>query len=671
MKKNLVILLLCILGLFYSCNTSIKSKEQKDTYYPSNILDYSANPTSPDYRDALVFFDKGAWFGYSFTNENQLGFAGPFLLTQEQGIWSSKNLYQLKLFEANTKVEYCIKDFDISKNSYLSHLEQSFKNHSLEISQYLYYISPHTAFILTEITNVTNEIISISPTIQGELLSPNLKIRDIRSEIEISSKKSNAKGLIKCHNIHKTNIIDSENAYLFQLNNIELMPNETAEILISQTFTFPEQNIDKEIANIETLSSNPKTVLSDLISEKKSILLPLYEILDEHWQNKTYRNLLIKTLLTLQNNHRIAAEGLKHNGIFPSYHYIWFHGFWAWDSWKHSVALAFYDLNLAKDQIRATYDFQLKNGFIPDCIYRDTSLEQNNYRNTKPPLSAWAVWKVFEQENDISFLKEMYPKIVNQHNWWYKYRDYDNDSICEYGSTDGSLIAAKWESGMDNAVRFDKSKILKSDNESYSLDQESVDLNAYLYAEKIYLSKMANLLNLENDAFTYIEESKILKTKIQKQFYDTISGWFYDTSIDGKEFILVMGCEGWIPLWANVATKSQAESVKNNMMNPDYFFTAVPFQTLSASNSNFNPNRGYWRGPNWLDQAYFGVKGLHNYNYHEDAYEATYKLFHNAEGLLDKGQSIRENYQPITGEGMESENFSWSAAHYLLLLLNQ
>jgi hypothetical protein len=40
-------------------------------------------------------------------------------------------------------------------------------------------------------------------------------------------------------------------------------------------------------------------------------------------------------------------------------------------------------------------------------------------------------------------------------------------------------------------------------------------------------------------------------------------------------------------------------------------------------------------------------------------------------GVLEKGTSIRENYQPITGEGLESKNFSWSAGHYLLLLLKE
>ena len=35
--------------------------------------------------------------------------------------------------------------------------------------------------------------------------------------------------------------------------------------------------------------------------------------------------------------------------------------------------------------------------------------------------------------------------------------------MCEYGSTDGTLEAAAWESGMDNAIRFDDAMMLKND----------------------------------------------------------------------------------------------------------------------------------------------------------------------------------------------------------------
>ena len=57
-------------------------------------------------------------------------------------------------------------------------------------------------------------------------------------------------------------------------------------------------------------------------------------------------------------------------------------------------------------------------------------------------------------------MAELYPQIVKYHEWWYKNRDHDGNGLCEYGSTDGTEIAARWESGMDNAVRFDDIKML-------------------------------------------------------------------------------------------------------------------------------------------------------------------------------------------------------------------
>ena len=315
------------------------------------------------------------------------------------------------------------------------------------------------------------------------------------------------------------------------------------------------------------------------------------------------------------------------------------------------------------------FEFQNEDGFIVDCVFRDTLIEKHNYRDTKPPLSTWAVVNIYEKDKDLDFIKELYPKLKKYHEWWYIKRDHDQDGLCEYGSTDGSLIAAKWESGMDNAVRFDDSNIIKNDEGAYSLDQESVDLNAYLYAEKIYLVLLAEALHKNKDAEKLKEEARLLKTRIQTQFYDEKDRWFYDTNLEGNTFIKGEGSEGWTALWANAATQKQAESVKNSMMNPEKFFTKVPFQTMSADHKKFNPLKGYWRGPNWLDQAYFGVKGLRSYGFNTEADKATIQIIKGAEGVLKKGKSIRENYHPITGEGLNAENFSWSAAHIIMLLI--
>lgn len=61
---------------------------------------------------------------------------------------------------------------------------------------------------------------------------------------------------------------------------------------------------------------------------------------------------------------------------------------------------------------------------------------------------------------------------------------------------DGTLEASAWESGMDNAIRFDHSSMLKNDN-SLSLNQESVDLNAYLAHEYLLLKELSIIANCE------------------------------------------------------------------------------------------------------------------------------------------------------------------------------
>lgn len=672
-KIRIYILNISVIIFLSGCNIFENNSFFFKTALPENTLDYVGSPTSYVDRNPLAFSDQGAWFAYGFPSDTNYfgGFSGPFLMTQENGIWSSKSLSHLILLNHETKTTIDWTDFSVSRKSFNSHLEQIYKNDQLEITLSLYYSSPHSAIIITQIKNLSDQAINLQAIWTGKLLSDNLHISQADEIIIIKSDKSTAKGYIQAFNYKYASIESSDSSYSIGLNEFELKKNDTKQLILSQTFIFPEYDIESEQLQLRKHAKLPFKYLNERIKEKEKQLNKLYKKLDQSWKISSYKDLISKSVLTLQNNWRIPAGEIKHSGLFPSYHYIWFHGFWAWDSWKHAAALAHFNTDLAKEQIKAMYDFMDEDGFIADCVYRDTTIESHNYRNTKPPLSAWAIWKVYEQDKDERFLKKLYQKLLKQHYWWYANRDHDKDGLCEYGSTDGTLIAAKWESGMDNAVRFDDSQILKNSEGAFSLNQESVDLNAYLYAEKKYLIKIANLLEFKEDARLLTAEASQLKTQIQTQFYDSQTAWFYDTSIDGDTFIKVMGCEGWIPLWAEVATEEQAKAVKNNMMNPNYFNTKVPFQTLTANHPKFEPDGGYWRGPNWLDQSYFGVKGLKNYGYTSEANDAIYKIIHNAKGVLEKGKTIRENYNPITGEGLESESFSWSAAHYILLLINE
>ncbi len=657
--KQLFFVILSILCIGCVSKSEEDSTNFKYLKFSENILNYHITPKEKFDKSGLMFSDQGAWFAYSFPDSisNLTGFSGPFLMTQQNGVWSSASLSNL-VIDNNVWTSH-------SSISYNSHLEQTFKSDHLELKQELVFSSGHTAIIKSTLKNNSQSDKKITYHFKNEsLFADGLKLSTDKNKLVINSSKTDAIGHILFPNEIVLNSTDS--TYTSNIISIELKPNETKEFIISQSFIFKGYSWSNELKSIE--NSTFKAVLDLRKAEKNTQLRALIENRKEQFSTDIYAEVLKKAHLTLQNNWRIPAGEIKHEGLFPSYHYKWFNGFWSWDSWKHSVGLSFYNTELAKKQMKLMFEFQSEDGFVADCVFRDITIEKHNYRDTKPPLSAWAVSKIYNKDKDLEFVKYMYPKLKLYHEFWYNKRDHDQDGLCEYGSTDGSLIAAKWESGMDNAIRFDNSKIVKNGEGAYSINQESVDLNAYLYAEKNYLAELATLLQKIEDAQKFTKEATVLKRKIQTQFYDVNDGWFYDTTLDGKTFIKGEGSEGWTALWAKAASQEQAEAVKEKMMNPKKFFTKVPFQTMSADHEKFNPLKGYWRGPNWLDQAYFGVKSLRNYGFNEDADKATIQILKGAEGVLGKGRSIRENYHPLTGEGLNAQNFSWSAAHIIMLL---
>ncbi|MEG1587582.1 MAG: trehalase family glycosidase, partial [Bacteroidales bacterium] len=384
---------------------------------------------------------------------------------------------------------------------------------------------------------------------------------------------------------------------------------------------------------------------------------------------EAYNRVAVKSIVTLLTNWRAQRGDLLHDGVIPSHAAGYFIGFWGWDSWKHAVALASFAPELAKDQMRAMFDYQTPEGMIIDCIYVDKN--ENNTRDSKPPLAAWALNAIYEKTQDLDFVREMYPALLKYHNWWYQYRDHDQNGICEFGSVDGTLEAAAWESGMDNAIRFDHAYMVKNKANAWSMNQESVDLNAYLIYERNLLQKLTSLIGTDPD----LPECH---NAVAEYFFSEAKGFFYDrklptnrntlvsdTNQKENSFITIEGCEAYIPFWTKIASPNQMERALKYLSDPAKFSTYIPFPTVTADHPQYTSN-GYWRGPNWLDQVYFAIQGIRNYGYEDLADTYTKQVFDRLSGLRENAP-IYENYDSKTGAPLRSRHFSWSAAHLLLL----
>ncbi|RJY18855.1 cell wall anchor protein [Parashewanella spongiae] len=722
--KFLPPLLLGIIGLF---NTFFAFSAEVNDF--KSLLPYSGSVSTMEPRDKLrnleipaVYIDKGAWHGFHLPEKHSDygGFVGPLIIAQEFSVYFSNNIQQLQLVDVmldRPRSLASAKDKQIFSQP--DQLSQMFKWDDLMVNISLSFLDNRSAIITTQIHNLSADKQQWQLIWKGAPFTKHPKLADYslvkQHQIETNTSRWSLTPINEQWQLllndaeyqiqFEPNIILNQGAgfsYHARSATIELSPNETYRTQAVHQY-FHTQHERKQHPKTD-FSSIPKTLLTHKRNWEKVV---------HDLPNNEYGRLAAKSIMTLTHNWRSAAGAITHDAVTPSVSFKWFNGVWSWDSWKQAVALARFNPELAKSNMLAMFAYQFTpddavraqdHGSVPDAIFYNKNADRGgiggnwNERNTKPPLAAWAVWEIYQQTGDLEFINQMYPKLMAYHHWWYRNRDHNNNGLVEYGANlhpahikdsraDRTAIieAAAWESGMDNAPRFDDAEDLyilenrhKGELVGYSISQESVDLNAYLYAEKHFLAQMAEILakqdsdkkaNYKSQTLDWRKQADKLAELIQTQMFDDKTGFFYDVRFQGEQRRLLVangkGVEGWIPLWAGVATKVQAQEVVKRHLSQSTFNSKIPFPTVSVDSPNFLPKR-YWRGPVWLDQAWFGLKGMQRYGYEDEAKALALQLVSNGEGMLGNGV-IRENYDPITGQGLHCNNFSWSASVLLLI----
>ncbi len=672
-----------------------------------NLLDPFASPlgANPGNRNPFnTFTDLGAWHGYALPDPSDPDAFGSFV----------GPLYILRwpwyMGRAFNKIEITDVDsgesIDLAESEpeelvwYPGTMRQSYVVDDLRVQMELWFVTNRTSMVRTSIANQSDRARRLSLSWTGTLMryykapyrdAVSLSPRRDGIAVVFAGVPGYSGGTERFTMKYPFEVDAGVDGYTYTVKapgQVDLAPGGEWILPTTSSFTFTEEEEEAEQAVSATVFADPEKAAADAENRWHGLLA---RGLADVPEDPELQKIAVKCIMTLIGNWRSAAGDLKRDGITPSISASYFaSGLWAWDTWKQAVAVARFHPEPAEESIRSMFHFQVApddphrpqdDGMIIDCVFQKA--DENNDRNSKPPLAAWAVWEVYKSSRNADFLAEMFPRLLKYHRWWYSVRDHDGNGIAEYGATvhpahvdHGAVIeAAAWESGMDNAPRFDGDygiDVLENRNAQgilvgYSLSQESVDLNAYLYAEKMYLAGIARELGREDHAAALEEEARLVADFVCEHMWDDKTGFFYDIDIVTKRPLVDRGrgIEGAIPLWAGLARPDQASRVRDALMDPGMFNTFMPFPTVSADNPRYSPEK-YWRGPVWLDQAYFAVDGLARYGFVDDARHMARKLLRSAQGLAGNSP-IRENYNPETGAGLNAANFSWSAACFYLL----
>lgn len=671
----------------------------------ADVIDRTGTPATADNGAASSlspFADQGSYHGYGLPapgdSDSYGGFTGPWYMAQEFPWFMSKALSRVRLTDAATG-----KPLPLPApvaHSYPGRLTQRYTVDGVTLDLTLRFAAQHTALVVADVSSTELRKLKVSWT--GEILRPadepahsalGVVATSAGMEVRFSPAKGNnfyADGAERfaVHHAEPVNSTVTGDSYVTTRTDPLEVSTTPTRMTWAESFTFTDQERANETAAVSHALSFPDSVAKDGDSRWQGYLDRAV-----HGVAPPYQRLAVKAVETLVGNWRGPGGRNSYGGIVPSMsHRYYAGGYWPWDMFKEAVGTAKFSPSLAKSVVQAEFEHQItagnETGMLPDVVgFRDpaTGTGHSNLRNTKPPLAGWAVWEIYQTDGDQNFLNEIYTKLVAEHDWWLRNRDHDRNGVLEYGATtdpanstdDAARTAAAWESGMDSEPRFDPGSGLtvlhNTDADGkligYSLNQESVDLNAFMARNDRSLAKIAAVLGKTTESASFTAQATNLDQKIRTTMWDPATGYFYDTRTGtGKPYTSTgKGIEGMVPLFSGSATSAQADVTRRTLLDPEQFNTFIPFPPIPKNHPAYQPG-DYTRGSAWPDQVAFGITGLETYGFAADADTLRTKLLTNSSGLLNGDEPIWEKYNSATGEGVNTGNFSWSAAGILTLL---
>src|SRR3990167_7790642 len=358
---------------------------------------------------------------------------------------------------------------------------------------------------------------------------------------------------------------------------------------------------------------------------------------------------------------------------------------WLWDSCFHAIALAHFEPDSAKAELRSLLTGQFNNGMFPHMIYRGENelmklgdgfvrIEWGKEKTstiTQPPMLAEALWKIYEKDGDREFLRLMYPHIKDFHAYLLSARDPRGNHLAGIINPD--------ESGEDNSPRFDSvlglppvQTLQENFSSRLKLVEElrrghfdapfmkqyfwvkDVPFNAILVKNLRTMGRIAGHLSKHEDALKFTEASRRVADAMRERMFD--GDLFWPTYSESYFKVKLKTWAIFAPLYAGILSEDEAAKlVEEHLLNPSEFLSNFMLPTVAMNERTFDP-QGFWRGPVWFASNWFVYRGLLRYDYQNIAD----RLLENSMELLEKS-GFREYYHPDTGAGLGAHDFTWCA----------
>jgi hypothetical protein len=332
---------------------------------------------------------------------------------------------------------------------------------------------------------------------------------------------------------------------------------------------------------------------------------------------------------------------------------------------------------------------------------------------TQPPMVAEAVVRIGDKlkwPERRAWYKMVYPALVQYHEWLYAERDPHHEGLV--------LQIHPWETGLDDStpwmyelhshllplwIRFLKKSGLqqifgwfRSDTKyvpaeerasnieelacysverrfrrkNYDFDKiidhslfaiEDLVFNSILIRANQQLKHIAK--SIREELPESLRESMAKTEKTLEELWDPYANEYFSRDFVTHRLLKESSVAALLPLYAGSISKERAEVLVRLLENEHRFGPAYPIPSAPLDSPWFSPIR-YWQGPSWVNLNWLIIDGLKRYGYDDHA-EA---LKESTLEMVGKSGGFYEYFNPLTGEGLGANNFSWTAALVVDLL---
>lgn len=403
------------------------------------------------------------------------------------------------------------------------------------------------------------------------------------------------------------------------------------------------------------------------------------------------------------------AVGLAHVAPARAWHDLrtLFHAQWADGRVPHIV---FDDRNAPGDPYFPGPEFWRSND-VPEASPRATS------GIVQPPVHAVAVWEVYRRagrvgdpaarqaarERAVEELRWFYPRLLAQQRYLIGARDFAGSGL--------ACLVHPWESGQDNSPSWDDALAAvpadltllrryrrrdlmvshrshrptdtdyaryihiarayrslgygdRAPRERYPFLVECPAFNTLLAAAELALADIATVVGA--DPRPHRRRAQQVTDALVDRLFSPETGMFHarDVATDERSHKRAVG--GLLPMVLPTLPHTYVTSLVTEACSPRFGLAEqmrLPLPSYDRTAPDLDPER-YWRGPVWINMNWLLWRGLCHHG--QGALAAALH-----EAMLDtvRHAGCYENFHAITGAGIGTAEFSWTAALALDLLV--